>query len=146
MSNGSGNPEPDADGNYIARFGSLAATDHTPAGADIRKAARVPVECGGRTFVYDGTGALVSTDGVYEEGRGTPEDEAKEAAAAQAAWHNFNATAQQNIANQGLAIGTGYQTLYGLSGSSRSDWLTNQQAALTDQSAMLAALGQANVK
>lgn len=107
--------------------------------AATEKAARVPVECGGRTFVYDGTGALVSTDGVYEEGRGTPEDEATWASARQV-------MPDPNPYGQSFIDSPQSSSLHGLSGSTVSNWLTAQRRTLTDQSAMLDALQQQRAK
>lgn len=131
----------------FATTGTIAGAISTPSLSvfndgreDVRKAARVSVECGGRTFVYDGTGALVATDGVYEEGRGTPDEEAADALERARAW--AGTIPYQN----GLVDALQSSSLHGLSSSTAPNYGVANAAMNDAISGLVNALGQAEAK
>lgn len=134
----------------FATTGTIAGAISTPSLSvfndgreDVRKAARVSVECGGRTFVYDGTGALVATDGVYEEGRGTPDEEAVWASAKQVI-PNADPYGQSYTAS--LLTSLGSSSLHGLSSSTAPNYGVANAAMNDAISGVVNALGQAEAK
>lgn len=105
----------------------------------------VTVECGGRTFVYDGTGALVATDGVYEEGRGTPDEKAADALERARAWAGLNQQGTIPYQN-GLVDALQSSSLHGLSSSTAPNYGVANAAMNDATSGVVNALGQAEAK
>lgn len=136
----------------FATTGTIAGAISTPSLSvfndgreNVRKAARVSVECGGRTFVYDGTGALVATDGVYEEGRGTPDEEAADALERARAWAGLNQQGTIPYQN-GLVDALQSSSLHGLSSSTAPNYGVANAAMNDAISGVVNALGQAEAK